>query len=182
MLPAAPPISEPNLIITGSIGPGQLALMRSLGTQLRLPFVSVEQLIAQRVDLPVDEVRAYYGETRLKSIESEIIDEAILRRSSLIYVGGRTLLNGEHLARLQSVGVLVCLVIKLGAMLRRLHINMGARYANPNERALELGTLKREWDVRNLTDLYQLDVTYMSDDEIIAVLSNLWSQVSIVRG
>ncbi len=176
------PISDQNLILTGYIGPNQPLLGRQIADRLRLPFVNIENQIAERVGLPVEEIRIYYGETRLKSIEAEIIKEAMLRRSTVIRVSGRTLLHGDALAKLQQTGTVICLVIGLDAMLQRLHLHLGARYHNPEERALALGQLKREWAVRKMEGIHEINMTYMAEDEVIDTVISRWQELALVRG
>lgn len=175
-------ITERNLILTGYIGPNQPLLGRQIAERLRMPFTNIENIIAERVNLPVDEIRAYYGETRLKTIETEIMQETLLRRATVIRVSGRTLLHSGHLARLQETGPVICLVISLDAMLQRLHVTMGARFHNPQERALALGQLRREWAVRALPGLHEIDVTYMTEDDIIATVIARWQELALIRG
>lgn len=175
-------VTERNLILTGYIGPNQPLLGRQIAERLRMPFINVENVIAERVNLPVDEIRAYYGETRLKAIEGEIMQETLLRRGTVIRVSGRTLLHSGHLARLQETGPVMCLVISLDAMLQRLHVSMGARYHNPQERALALGQLRREWAVRTLPGLVEIDTTYISEADIITTVIARWQELSLIRG
>lgn len=175
-------VTELNLILTGYIGPSQPLLGRQIAERLRMPFINVESVIAERVNLPVDEIRAYYGETRLKAIEGDIMQETLLRRGTVIRVSGRTLLHSGHLARLQETGPVMCLVISLDAMLQRLHVSMGARYHNPQERALALGQLRREWAVRTLPGLYEIDTTYMSEADIITTVIARWQELALIRG
>lgn len=176
------PVSERNLILTGYVGPSQSLLGRQIAETLRMPLVSVDSIIAERVHLPIDEIRIYYGETRLRAIEAEIIQETLLRRHTVIRVSGRTLVQGDHLPRLAQTGPVICLVVRLGAMLHRLHVHMGARYHNPQERALALGELKREWAVRNLPGIHELDITYMSEPDVVERVTRLWQELALERG
>lgn len=176
------PVSERNLILTGYIGPNQPLLGRQIAGQLRLPFINIEQQIADRVGLPVDEIRIYYGETRLKTIEAEIIGEALLRRSTVIRISGRTLINADTFTRLSQTGPIICLTISLDAMLRRLHVHLGARFHNPEERALALGQLKREWAVRKLAGIHEIDVTPLDDAQVIERVIATWQELALVRG
>lgn len=175
------PFSERNLILTGYTGPDMLALGRQAAERLRLRYVNIELQIAERAGLPVDELRTYYGETRLKTIEAEIVQEAILRRSTVIRISGRTLLNGSNLERLAETGPVICLYITLDAMLHRLHQSMGARYHNPHERALALGELKREWAVRQQPGIHAMNTTYQSPEETLDALITLWQTLAIER-
>ncbi|MEQ8674957.1 MAG: shikimate kinase [Aggregatilineales bacterium] len=175
-------ISERNLILTGYIGPNQPLLGRQIGDRLRMRLVNFEEVISERMQLPVAEIRTYYGETRLKSIEAELIQETALRRSTVIRVSGRTLANGDNLERLRETGPVICLTINLDAMLQRLHISMGARFHSPDERALALGDLKREWSVRQLPNVHEIDTTYIDDDTIVERVVALWQELALERG
>lgn len=175
------PFSERNLILTGTVGPTQARLGRRIADQLAMPFVQLDTVISDRMDMPVSEIRAYYGETRLRTVEAEIVAEMALRRRSVIFVSGRTLIAGDNLARLRATGPVFCLTVALDAMLHRLHVAMGARYHNPQDRAQAVGDLAREWQVRDLEGVQQLDVTEMDDDEIVQTLVGLWRALTVRR-
>lgn len=175
------PLSERNLILTGYTGPNQPLIGKQIAEQLRMPLINIETVISERIGMSVDEIRANYGETRLKSIETEIIEETTLRRRSVIRIGARALLNSDALPRLRSTGPVICLVTTLDAMLQRLHMAMGARYYNPSERSKELGELKREWAVRGQEGIIEIDTTYLSVDETIAQVIERWQEIAIAR-
>jgi shikimate kinase len=175
------PFTERNLILTGYIGPEAQSLGRQIASQLQMPFINVETEIAERLGLPVDEIRTYFGETRLKTIESEIVQETALRRRSVIRVSGRSLMHGENLTRLRNTGPIFCLTISLDAMLHRLHVNMGARYHNPQDRALAVGELRREWAIHDSDAVQLIDTTDMPLDEVIRTLVGLWRSLTVRR-
>jgi shikimate kinase len=176
------PFTEQNIILTGYVGPEQPHLARKIAERLRMPVVNVELEIANRVNLPVEEILNYYGETHLKAVEADIVQEVALRRGTVINISGRVLLNGDHLARLQSTGMIVCLVIELGAMLRRLHMTMGAHYHDPQERAVALAELKREWAIRHIDGIHKIDTTYQTQEETITEVAELWQKLAVRRG
>lgn len=175
------PSTERNLILTGYIGPNTALLGQQIAERLRMPFVNIEQQIADRVGLNTDEIRSYYGERRLKSIEMEIIQEAILRRSTVIRISGRTLLHADHLTQLKNTGPVLCLVISLDAMLQKMHVIMGASYHNPNERALFLGELKQEWSIRKAEGIHEISTTYLETNEIIETVISQWQDLTLER-
>lgn len=174
-------LSDRNLILTGYTGPNQPRLGRQLADHLHIPYVNIEAQIAERTGQSVAEIRIYFGETRLKSIETEIMEEACLRRRSLIHVSARTLLNSDTLTRISATGPVICLVTTLDAMLQRLHMTMGAQYYIPDERLLALGNLRREWAVRGLPGVHEVDTTYLTVDETITTVANLWQELAIAR-
>lgn len=175
------PLSERNLILTGYTGPNQPLIARSIGERLKMPLVNVEGQIAERVGMSLEEIRTYYGETRLKSIEQEILSETVLRRHTVIRISSAMLIHGDALAQVRETGPVFCLVTTLDAMLQRLHISMGARYYNPQERAAELSNLRREWAVRGKPGVIEVDTTYLTPTETVERIVNLWQDVAIER-
>ncbi len=175
------PLTDRNLILTGYTGPNPPRVGQLIAERLRLPFVNIDLQITERAGMSQDEVRQFYGESRLKAIESDLIEEARLRRQTVIRVGARTLLRGDHLARLADTGPVICLVTTLDAVLRRLHIAMGGRYADPNERAREIGELRREWAVRGLPGIVELDTTHLDAEQTLQAVIELWRERAISR-
>jgi shikimate kinase len=170
------PSQDRNLILTGYTGPNQPALAGRVAERLRMPFVNVDAQIETRAGLPIEDIREVYGEQRLKMLEGEAIEEAALRRSAVMQVNGRTLLNADNLPRLQETGPVICLVAALDAVLQRLHLTMGARYHSPHERAQALGYVKREWAIRKHAGVLELDTTYLTPDHIVDAVINLWRE------
>ena len=168
------PFSERNLILTGYTGPNQPGLGKAVAERLRMPFVDFDHLIEVREGETPEEIRTHYGERRLRTIEDELMDEVALRRKALVRIDGQTLLRSDHFPRLLETGPVICLVAQLDAVLQRLHLNMGARYHDPHERALAIGQIKREWAVRELEGVHEIDVTYMDKDRAIDEIINIW--------
>jgi shikimate kinase len=172
-------LSDQNLILTGYTGPNQPLIGRRVAARMQMRYFNIEQEIENRTGTPVNEIRTLYGESRLKTLESEVVQEAALYRSAVIRISGQTLLHGNHFARLEETGPVICLVASLDAILQGLHLALGARFHDPNERALALGYLKREWAVRTLHGIHEIDTTYMLDDEIEDRVISLWQRVVI---
>lgn len=168
-----------NLILTGYTGPMQPLIGQQIADRLRLKYVNVDRVLEERAEMPVEELRARYGETRLKTLEAEIMQDVLLNRGAVIRVSGETLMHGDYAPRLQATGAIICLVVSLDAALQRLHLSLGARYHNPHQRALAVGQLKREWAVRRLPGVCELDVTYASEDEMVDLVIGLWQKVAV---
>ncbi len=171
------PVSDRNLILTGYTGPRQPAIGRRVATMLQRTFVNIDMQIEERHELTIEEIRTRFGETRLKTLESEVVQEALLYRSAVIRVSGQTLLHSNHYERFSATGPVVCLVASLDSVLQNLHLTLGARYHDPNERALVLGELQREWAVRSSSGIYEIDTTYKTEQEIADAVIALWQQL-----
>ncbi|MEZ4669569.1 MAG: shikimate kinase [Anaerolineae bacterium] len=165
-----------NLILTGYIGPNQPVIGQTVAQQLKMRFVNIEVLLETRGDMDIDDMRARYGETRLKMLETEVMQEVLLHRGAVIQVSGQTLLRTETTARVQANGLVLCLVVRLDAALQRMHLALGGRYHNPSERALAIGHLKSEWAVRKSSGVHELDVTNLHEAEMIEKVCSFWEQ------
>lgn len=165
-----------NLILTGYIGAGQQLLGRQIALRLRMPLASMETRIAEMEGISVENIRARYGETRLKTLESQVLQEFSLYRGAVVLVGAQTLLQNGNFNRLHSTGPVICLVANLDSVLSRLHLSLGARYHDPNERALALGMLKREWSVRHLPGVVELDATRLNEAQVVDAVINTWQE------
>lgn len=170
------PVADRNLILTGYIGPNQPAIGRQVSIYLGVPFFNVEMIIEEREGMSIKELRGQYGESHLKTVENEILQEALLHRNAVIRVNGRILQNKANFERLQSTGPVICLIASLDSILQRLHLSLGARYHSPHDRGMALGHLRQEWAVRKLPGIIEVDTTYLSEAETIQTVAERWKQ------
>jgi shikimate kinase len=172
---------DSNLILTGYIGPEQLQIARRTAERLRMPFVDFESRLEDHAEMPGEEVRALFGEARLKTLEDELIAEMVLHRGTVIHIGGQALLRGDHFERLRTTGPIICIVATLDAVLQRLHLSLGARYHNPQEREVALGTIRREWVIRKHERVVEFDTSYLNDEQMIDGIAALWrAQAAVI--
>ena len=59
------PLTDRNLILTGYTGPNPPRVGQLIAERLRLPFVNIDLQITERAGMSQDEVRQFYGESRL---------------------------------------------------------------------------------------------------------------------
>jgi shikimate kinase len=169
--------TDRNLILTGYTGPGQRAIGRLVADYLKKPLVNIDMQIEERNGMALEQIRTQYGESRLKTLEAEVVQEALLHRSAVLRVSGPTLLHADYYERFQATGPIICLVASLDSVLQSLHLALGSRYHNPDERALALGVLRREWAVRAVPGIHELDTTSMSNEEIMFAVIELWQEL-----
>ena len=146
--------------------------------EFHLPFVDFELMLENRAGLSGEELRIRYGEARLKTLENELVTEIALYRGTAIHISGKTLLQSAQHTPLQDTGPVICIVATLDATLRRLHLALGARYHDPLEREMALGTLRREWAIRKQPGITEIDTSYMTEDEIVEAVAALWRKKS----
>ena len=174
-----PPNSvDHNLVLTGWIGPAQLRVARRTAELLRLRFVDFDARFEAVAGQPPEEVRALYGETRLKTIEGELIAEMALYRGTVLLIGAGTLLRGDTLDVLMQTGPVIALVASVDAILQRLHLALGARYHDPRERELAVGRLKREWAIRGKPGVLEFDTSALTDAETAQGVADRWRSLT----
>ncbi|MBL8145672.1 MAG: hypothetical protein JNL34_04730 [Anaerolineae bacterium] len=163
-----------NLILTGWMGPAQLEVARQTAVLLRLQFVDFDARFETLAGLPPDEVRALYGETRLKTIEGELIAEMALYRGTVLLIGGDTLLRGDTLALLRQTGPVIALTATIDAVLHRHYLQLGARFHNPRERERTVGRLRREWAIRGKDGVIEFDTSTLTNAEAAQAVADRW--------
>jgi len=167
-----------NLILTGYTGPSQPIVGQQIADRLKMRYVNVDTLLESRGDMDVEDMQSRYGETHLKMLENEVMQDVMLYRGAVIRVSGQTLLRTETTPRLLETGVVICVVVALDDVLRRLHLSLGGRYHNPSERALAIGHLKREWAIRKVSGVHELKVTDMNEAQTINAVIAMWEQLA----
>jgi len=178
----SPLLTDLNLIITGYIEPNRPRIARQLSERLNLRLVDVERQTEDRFGDSLDNIRSMYGERRLKTVETDIMDEVVLHRSTVIRVNGSTLVSSGHLEILQRTGPVICLVASLDSILKRIHLTLGARYHNPAERAAAVGELQREWKIREYDGIHEFDATYKQEADLIDEIAVFWRDIALRRG
>src|ERR1044071_3328890 len=109
-------------------------------------------------------------------LETEVMQDVLLYRGAVIRVSGQTLLRTETTARLLETGNVICTVGALDDVVPRFHLSLGGRYHNPSERALAIGHLKREWAIRKVEGVHEVNVTDMNEAETINAVCAVWEQ------
>jgi shikimate kinase len=171
-------VPDPNLILTGYTGSSQASIDQQVAERLKLRYVNVDSLLETRAGMDMETMRVRFGETRLKIIEQDVMQDMLLYRNTLIRVSGQTLLRADNGRRLLETGYAVCVVMALNAVLRRLHLTMGGRYHDPNERALAVGHLQREWQIRKLHEIDELDTSHLTESQTVEAICTLWQQAT----
>ncbi|MEL6307143.1 MAG: shikimate kinase [Chloroflexota bacterium] len=174
-------LTDSNLILTGYIEPNKPRIGRQIANQLKMRFIDVEERIENRMGSSIEELRDTFGQRHLKMVEDELMEEMILYRNSVLRINGSILANSEYLERLQSTGTIICLVARLDAILKKMHLTLGARYHDPAERGVELGKLRREWAIRKHEGIHELDATDASESDLIIQIVDMWQTLSIER-
>ncbi len=162
-----------NLILAGAMGVGKTTIGRVVAQRFNAPFFDLENEILAREGQSADEIREMFGESRLKTLETDTIRDLVLQRHAVLAISGPALLNEENRSRLIATGPVLILTCTLNEILRRMYIARGAWFHNPSNRAVLLSRLKRELRTTTL-DLPQMDSSRLSIEETTAAVIEFW--------
>ncbi len=166
-----------NLILAGAMGVGKRDVAAQIAARFAAPLRDLDAEITTREGMSPEQLRVFFGEARLRSVESELCRELALQRGAVISVSASTLLVEANRRRLQESGVVLVLVTALNEVLRRLHVDLGDRFHDPRERALALARLRVEWQVRDLPGLPHLDTTLLTTRRVVEEAVAFWQAV-----
>ncbi len=163
-----------NLILTGYMGVGKVAVGRAVAERVGVPFVDLDTEIQLRSGYPPDELRELFGESRLKAVEHELCRELALQRGALLSLSGPTLLDDENRDRLLESSFVIVLTCALNEILRRMHAAQGARFHDPKVRGAAMYQLRRERQIHQLPGLTTLDTSRLSVAEVAERVVAFW--------
>lgn len=162
-----------NLILAGEMGIGKNEVAQRVAAYFAASLRDLEAELEADAGMPLQEVRALYGEARVTNMETERCRELALQRGAVIAVHASTILNEANRRRLEESGVVLVLTTALNEVLRRLHAAKGDRFYDKYERARTMTRLRQEWKVRDLPHP-QLDTTRLTLEEVVVQVIAYW--------
>jgi shikimate kinase len=105
---------------TGFMGSGKSAVGPGLARLIGFGHADLDAAIEQRTGLSVAEIFRSGGEGQFRKIEREALEELSGMQSTVIALGGGTLLDAQNLRLVKATGMLVYLEADTGILLPRL--------------------------------------------------------------
>ncbi len=131
------------IALVGMPGSGKSTVGRQMGRHLGLSFVDSDDVIEQRIGMPIRDWFAQHGEESFRDLEQEVIDELSQREQSVLATGGGAVLRPSNRNALHSR----CHVFYLRASPEELH----RRLRHDTQRPL----LQVQDPLKKLRDLYR---------------------------
>lgn len=98
-----------NLVLIGMPSAGKTTVGRKLAEQTGRKFVDTDELIVQRIGMPIADFFAQHGEAAFRSIECEVISEQAQNSGLILATGGGAVLNEKNEIALRRNGITVFL-------------------------------------------------------------------------
>lgn len=97
------------IVLIGMMGAGKTQIGRALAEHLALEFVDCDQRIEARAGMSIPEIFSTYGEEKFRSVEHNVLTEALEKGACVISTGGGVVLRDENLNLMLEKGIVVWL-------------------------------------------------------------------------
>ncbi len=113
---------EQNIVLIGFMGAGKSTIGSFLAALLEMKFVETDELIEQKLGLPVSTIFEKYGEGFFRDRETEIIQElkSLAPGTAVISTGGGVVLRPGNLTALKETGLVFFLEASAEEVFKRL--------------------------------------------------------------
>lgn len=96
-----------NFVLTGFMASGKTEISRCLAQALGYAWVDTDEQIEKKMQMPIRDIFAQYGEQYFRDLETEIIREIAQSDRTVISTGGGVVLRRENIDLLRSTGVIL---------------------------------------------------------------------------
>ncbi len=96
-----------NIVLIGMPSSGKTSVGRILASKVGATFVDTDELIVDRIKMPISEFFALHGEEKFREIESQVIRDLAVHAGLVIATGGGSILKKENVFNLKYNGTLL---------------------------------------------------------------------------
>ena len=107
-----------SVFLIGFMAAGKTTAGRLLAERMALPFIDLDDVIAELAGLPVPDIFEQRGEAEFRRLESEAL-ASIVDKAAVVATGGGTPCHGDALERMRSHGLVIALAVPLDVALAR---------------------------------------------------------------
>jgi shikimate kinase len=139
------------IFLTGLSGVGKTTIGRRTASMLGWSFIDTDDVLAQRMGMPVGQVLLEYGEKRFRQLESEILHEMAKETRAVIATGGGIVILPANRQFMCEHGLTVYLRASVETVWKRLQ-ESDEKILRPlvagehgQQRLQELYTARRAW-------------------------------------
>lgn len=112
------------IFLTGLSGSGKSTTGRQVARLLGWDFVDTDDLLAERMRLPIGQVLVEYGEQRFRELESEALEAASRQERIVIATGGGAVIAEANRTFMQEHGLTVYLQVAVETAWQRIQEHM----------------------------------------------------------
>ncbi len=143
ILPPDLPSGRAKLVLTGFSGSGKTTVGREVAGRLRLPFIDLDEVVADRAGLSVEQIFESLGEGGFRALERAALTDAAKLSGCVVATGGGAVTDSDRFRQLAAGAVVVVLDCDRAETQRRL-LGSHPRPLLEPERARTISSLMRE--------------------------------------
>lgn len=162
-----------NIILVGFMGTGKTVVARALAKRLKMKFVDMDDVIAEREGMEINDIFAKKGEPYFRRAEKEVAAEISKQSDLVIAAGGGAVIDEENVRNLKSNGVMVCLTASADKILERTKGYVHRPLLNvPDPKAKISELLAKRASCYARAD-HQIDTTDLTVNEVVKKIMEL---------
>ncbi|MDD4352372.1 MAG: shikimate kinase [Candidatus Gracilibacteria bacterium] len=150
-----------NIILTGMRGTGKTALGERLAASLKIQFVDLDKMIAERMEMSIADLVQEQGWEAFRQAEQQVVEEVSHYKNYVISTGAGALMNEENFKLLKKTGKIVLLTTSLEILAERLEADGNRPALMPGKTLAE--ELELAWQERQERYYAIADLIYESD-------------------
>lgn len=160
-------IENKNIILIGFMGAGKSHVGCLLADRLSVPFIDIDNEIAEKENMSINELFRARGEEEFRKIENRLIKRTESRKNSVIACGGGAVLDSRNIDSLRKNGLFVYLKAGEEEILKRMTGLSDRPLLNVDDRLGEIKRLlgKREPRYQEIADII-IDTSGLSPEEV----------------
>lgn len=112
--------SRLNIVLIGMMGVGKSTVGKGISELTGMPFIDMDHLIEERMNMSIPEIFEKYGEAGFRRIESEVAVAISEYEGHVISTGGGVMLNSGNVKALKRNGVLIYLEASVDKLIENL--------------------------------------------------------------
>src|SRR6184192_3010351 len=162
-----------SIVLIGFMGTGKSLVGKILERQTGFRRFDTDELISQKVKMPIKEIFSAHGEERFRDLETETLRSLFAEEPAIIVAGGGIVLRAENVDLLRQLGTVVWLdadQATLRARIQRLDNRPLLRTANPEVTLSEL-LEARQPIYKSAADL-RVDIRKKNPEQIAELILN----------
>lgn len=139
------------IFLTGLSGSGKTTIGRRTADLLGWSFVDTDDVLAERVGMPVGQVLVEYGEERFRQLESEVLHDLADRVRVVISTGGGMVISEANRKFMREHGLTVYLQVSVETAWQRMQ-ESSVQISRPlvagvdgQQRLRNLYVIRRKW-------------------------------------
>ena len=108
-----------NIYLIGMMGSGKTTTGKALAKMMGLPFVDLDEQIAEHAGHSINDIFKTEGEPYFRSIESELLLRVSQKSGQVVATGGGIVINPSNRARMKNTGAVIYLKTGLDVLWQR---------------------------------------------------------------